>query len=150
MKKVFHDVYQDKHLTTLQVITSLKEHNLVYDKGLRAKSGIRGCFCSVRFKRVVYDNDDDDDVDHYNNGVSKVDKAVIVRMEDHMETVNELKDFKAKYAVLEQKLANMTTQPPPVISKHKSKTKHVKVIKVDADDESKTVGEFVNSLGIFN
>ena len=150
MKKAFHDVYQDKHLTTLQVITSLKEHNLVYDKGLRAKSGIRGCFCSVRFKRVVDDDDEDDDVDHYNNGVSDVDQAVTVRMEDHMKTVNELKDFKAKYAVLEQKLANMTTQPPPLKSKHKSKTKHVKVIKVDADNESKTVGEFVESLGIFN
>jgi len=49
MREAFLRMYPDKHLTTLQVITSLRDKRLEYD-GQKRCDGIRGCFTGVRFK----------------------------------------------------------------------------------------------------
>lgn len=40
----------NRHLKELDIITALKEKGVKYDKGIRSKTGVRGCFCGVLFK----------------------------------------------------------------------------------------------------
>lgn len=56
MRELFLEMYPEKHISTLQVISALKDHKLIYDKGVRDKN-IRGCFIGV--KERTEDNIDD-------------------------------------------------------------------------------------------
>ena len=87
MKDAFLAMYPDKHLTTPQVRSSLKEHNIKYNMNLRSTNNIRGCFYCVRFNDDYDDNDDvkDKDVkdkdDPYEHGIDKSNQSIDVNVE---------------------------------------------------------------------
>ena len=87
MKNKFSEMYPDKHLTTVQVITSLTSKSILYNCNLRTKDNVRGAYYCVRFRKEneeVEDNDDDDE------NVDKTDKAVTMRVDDHKQIVDKL------------------------------------------------------------
>ena len=71
MKNTFLAKYPDKQLTTTQIITSLKEHYVLFNTNLRSTNKIRGCFYSIKFR---YDIDDDPGDDPYEYGIVKTKK----------------------------------------------------------------------------
>jgi hypothetical protein len=83
MRNEFLKMYPDKHLTTIQIMSSLKDRNIKYNTNLRSTGNIRGCYYGVKFSQ----QDDEDDED-YNNGINKVEQSV---------------DIHLKYKELEQK-----------------------------------------------
>jgi hypothetical protein len=62
MHEEFSNMYPNKKLTVLQIITSLKEKKITYDGKLRCDS-IQGCFFGVKFKSCKPSTPDDDDDD---------------------------------------------------------------------------------------
>jgi hypothetical protein len=58
MHKKFSETYPNKHLTTQQLITSLKERKIEYDRQLRSDY-IQGSFIGVKFKNNIVDEDYD-------------------------------------------------------------------------------------------
>jgi hypothetical protein len=57
MKNAFLKQYPDKHLTVLQVMTSLKDKGLVYNSKYRCEN-IQGCYVGVKFKTDDFDDGD--------------------------------------------------------------------------------------------
>lgn len=49
MREYFLSMYPDKHMTTLQVITALRDRRIEYD-GQKRCDGVKGCFVGVRLK----------------------------------------------------------------------------------------------------
>ena len=99
MKKEFLDMYPDKHLTTIQVITSLKERKILYNTNLRYVDNVRGCYYNVRFKtdRDIEKEDKNDKSDPYEAGINKIDQSIpnvtndeYVRLKEIEKLYNEL------------------------------------------------------------
>jgi hypothetical protein len=61
MLGLYKAFYPTKHLTPLQLITSLKEKKLNYDSGIRADGGIRGAFTGVTLKDDDFEDEDEND-----------------------------------------------------------------------------------------
>jgi hypothetical protein len=101
MKNEFLAMYPDKHLTTIQVMSSLKEHKLKYNMNLRSNDKIRGCFYGVKFCDNNNDDDDDnkDDLQDYENGVDKSNQSIDV----NKELIKQLTELQAKYDKLLEK-----------------------------------------------
>ena len=119
MRKLFLEMYPDRHLTTIQVMTSLKEHKIMYNTNIRSEGNVRGCYYGVKIKQEC----DDDD---YEFGIDKVDQSVDIN-----------KEWAKKYAELEAKyneLVNVQAKEVPNDEKPK-KVKKNKVIKKSNDDD---------------
>jgi hypothetical protein len=99
MRKAFLAMYPDKHLTTLQVITSLKEKKIQYNSNLRGSNNVRGCYWGVRFRG----DDDDDDDEEYDHGVNKQDQSVNMS-EEYVKVKDDRDMWKRRYEELMQKL----------------------------------------------
>jgi hypothetical protein len=80
MHDAFKVAYPEKHLSPIQLITSLKEKKLNYNCKLRA-AGIQGCFTGVMLREDgdLFERDDDDDA--HNADIDKSEKAVDIRVE---------------------------------------------------------------------
>ena len=59
MRKLFSSMYPDKHMSILQIISALKDKNIVYNCKYR-KNNIQGCFVGVKYKDDEYDEIDND------------------------------------------------------------------------------------------
>ena len=122
MKDAFLAMYPDKHLTTTQVMSSLKEHKIKYNMNLRSANNIRGCFYCVKLK---YDEDDEDDDDKdkkedpYEYGVDKTNQSVEVTV-----SLKKYQDLEDKYNKLLEKLNNQTHEL--VVTKEDEKPKKIK------------------------
>jgi len=91
MKSIFLAMYPDKHLTTTQIITSLKEHKVLYNTNLRSTNNIRGCFYNIKFRDDI---DDDPDDDPYEHGIVKTNQSIdTVSLKQYL-------DLEAKYKAL--------------------------------------------------
>ena len=96
MKNMFLAMYTDKHLTTSQIITSLKEHKLLYNTNLRYTNNIRGCFYNVKFR----DDDIDDDTDDnpYEYGIDKTNQSIdTVSLKQYLDLDAKYKKLLDKY-----------------------------------------------------
>jgi len=74
IRKKFLSMYPDKHMSVLQVISALKDKNVVYNCKYR-KNNIQGCFVGVRYK----DDDASDECDndgHHQSSISELFKEV--------------------------------------------------------------------------
>jgi hypothetical protein len=57
MREMFLQMYPEKHISTLQVISAMKDHKLVYDKGVR-DNNIRGCFIGIKARTDTMDEEE--------------------------------------------------------------------------------------------
>jgi len=57
MRELFLQMYPEKHISTLQVISAMKDHKLAYDKGVR-DNNIRGCFIGVKERTDTMDEEE--------------------------------------------------------------------------------------------
>ena len=73
MRTVFLKKYSDKHLNTIQVMQSMREHGLKYNTSMRGNDNVRGCYYGVKFKTDV---DDEENEQTFNNGVDKTPQHV--------------------------------------------------------------------------
>lgn len=78
MKNSFLAMYPDKHISTIQVMTSLKDRGLKYNMNMRSDNKIRGCFYGVKFS-----DREDDDID--DNNYSEVDEVNKELMKKYLE-----------------------------------------------------------------
>jgi hypothetical protein len=93
MRKAFLDMYPDKHLTAMQVKTSLTERKLIFKPDVRTNK-IKGSYIGVKFR--VEEEDDEED---YDNGIEKKDQSVdVIKL---MKTKYD--DLEAKYNTLLEK-----------------------------------------------
>jgi hypothetical protein len=53
MKDKFSEMYPDKHLTTVQVITALTAKSIPYNSNLRTKDNVQGAYYCVRFRKKM-------------------------------------------------------------------------------------------------
>jgi len=129
MRDAFLSMYPDKHLTTTQVITSMKQKDIQYNCNLRYNN-VRGAYPCIKFRT---EEDEFDDVE-YDNGIDKSEKAVTVSMEEYMKIKNELAELKKQ---MESK-----NKMPPLIFEEKKPTK-----KTVAKDEN--LDSFIDTMEIF-
>ena len=130
MRKLFLEMYPDRHLTTIQVMTSLKEHKIMYNTNIRSEGNVRGCYYGVKIKQEC----DDDD---YEFGIDKVDQSVDIN-----------KEWAKKYAELEAKyneLVNAQAKDVPNDEKPK-KVKKNKVIKKSDDDDDEFLDDDMDNF----
>ena len=75
MHEAFKLMYPEKHLTPLQLLTSLKEKKIDYNSGWRVH-GIQGCFYGITLREDddMY-NEDEEDAAH-NSGIDRGEKSV--------------------------------------------------------------------------
>lgn len=98
MHKLFMAVYPNKHLSVLQLITSLKEKKIIYNTKFRCDN-VQGCFTGVRIRksdniRGAFNNDDEED---YNNGIDKTPQNIeYVAKSDYDKLVGELMYYRLK------------------------------------------------------
>lgn len=93
MRTAFLQKYPDKHVTVLQVMTSLRDKGLIYNSKYRCDN-VQGCFVGIKF-RTEDDNDDDD----YENGVEKDDKridAMVFLKNENDELKKQIQELKAQ------------------------------------------------------
>ena len=88
MREAFLSMYKDKHLTVLQVISSLKDKKIKYEATYRIKD-IRGCFINVKFKAStttdIFNDDDDNNLDYIpNEGIIKTKDEEINRLKEQI------------------------------------------------------------------
>lgn len=168
MHALFSQMYTDKHLTSQQVISSMKDHKIEYS-GTHRCNNIKGCFLGVREK-------EDKEEDPTNHGVDETDKSIKYDVElkkenDKLrEELVELKKLLKKQQdpivevvevkVIEDKVTEDEAPPKKSKSKSKSKSeskseefskplKKKKVAKVDvreAENFGKECENFFNNL----
>jgi hypothetical protein len=97
MRNEFLKMYPDKHLTTIQIMSSLKDRNIKYNTNLRSTGNIRGCYYGVKFS--LQDDQDDED---YNNGINNADQAVDINLK-YKELEQQYKELQEKYNILNSK-----------------------------------------------
>lgn len=110
MRDAFLRMYPDKHLTTTQVITSMKQKDIMYNCNLRFNN-VRGAYPFIKFRT----DEDEEDEAEYDNGIDKSEKAVTVPIEEYMKLKNELAELK--------KLLESKNKMPPLICEEKKPTK---------------------------
>jgi len=156
MRKAFLTMYPDKHLTTVQVMTSLKERKINYNCNMRCSyTKIRGCYYGVKFSNDDYDSDEEDPLE---NGVDKTDKSI------HISIDEQIAHLKARILNLEKKKMNekiLIEQnkdiPPLRVFGNKTNTeprtkpaKVVEVIETDNDSEDdEVIRKLVENSAIF-
>lgn len=111
MRSAFLRKYPDKHVTVLQVMTSLRDKGLIYNSKYRCDN-VQGCYVGVKFK--VDENDDD-----YDNGVDKSEKSVDV----NMFLQNENTELKKQIKELQKQLDELKTNKPKKVKKSKPDNK---------------------------
>jgi hypothetical protein len=93
MREMYLQMYPDKHITVLQIISSLRDKRINYDKGFR-HDNIRGCFIGVKAKADIMDEDEEEG--------EKKEKTI-------NDIKKELQEMKKKYDQL-KKILNMKRQ----------------------------------------
>jgi hypothetical protein len=93
MRTVFLNMYPDKHLTTIQIMTALKDRKIQYNPNLRSSGNIRGCYYGVKFSM---NNNQEEENDNLSNGVDQTDQSVDV----YKELEDKYKDLENKYNAL--------------------------------------------------
>ncbi len=74
MRKAFLEKYPDKHVTVLQVMTSLRDKGLIYNSKYRCDN-VQGCYVGVKFA-----TDDECDDEEYEKGIDKKEQAIDAMM----------------------------------------------------------------------
>ena len=93
MRDMFLKMYPDKHLTTIQVMTALKEHKILYNTNMRSSGNVRGCYYGVHTK---LDIDEEEEQKALEMGVDKSDQSV-----------NQDEYWKQQFAELQAKYNNL-------------------------------------------
>ena len=93
MHSKFHEMYPNRHLKELDIITSLKSRKIAYDKSVRNEDSIRGCFIGVKLKSDNLHKALDYDVEQ------SIDDAVHPSV---LEMENEITRLKAEIAELKK------------------------------------------------
>lgn len=111
MHKKFHEMYPNKRLKELDIITSLKERNITYDKGVRSTESVRGCFTGVKFKGNDIDDGDDStavkDADKiYESILTCKTYSMTIPVSNLQKLFNHQEQLKRRITELENKLKN--------------------------------------------
>lgn len=127
METYFKKQYPDKHLSMVQLITSLKDKGLHYNASMRV-DGVRGCFTNIklRMKKLLKSGEEKQtDLTEYT-----------IQLENEIET------YKDEIEYLKQQLSMFNKQSKSIKSK---KSKMVKVKKVtfeyDTDNDDEPIPE---------
>ena len=96
MRKAFLAMYPDKHLTTIQVMTALKERDIKYNSNLRGHDKVRGCYYGVKFATM---DEDDDDEEELKKGIDTTYQSI----DPVKELKRQLEELQAKYNALQKK-----------------------------------------------
>jgi len=100
MREAFIAMYPQKHLTTLQIISALKDKGIKYNPGVRC-NGIRGSFTNVRFKNSL----DDNEIQQLSTNLDSDKKDLeINRLKDELATL------KTKFELIEQENIKLKTK----------------------------------------
>jgi phage/plasmid-associated DNA primase len=120
MKRAFQAKFPDKHLTVQQLISSLKEKNIVYDGTLRCDK-VKGCYIGVKFAFPA-----DYAFEDLDNDVTQSPKQPPVE-----DALNQMK----------QAQANQIAKQPPKVNKAKPKMQNVAAKHLDYDGTSDSNSE---------
>jgi hypothetical protein len=128
MRNLFIECYPDKKINILQIISSLKDKKIKYDKEKRSDN-VKGCFICVKIK----ENDDDDDIDA---NIIKVDFS-IKQPKTLKEKLDEIEFYKQHIKKLEQQFINDCDSQfhKEIKIKNKKVKEPVKQIKVEIKKE---------------
>ena len=129
MHKKFTSKFPDKHLSVLQVISSLKDHKICYNGTFRT-DGIRGCFTCVKFKEI-------DDDEEYNNGVDKSNKSVPLVLQSEYVCKLDFQKIEEENAKLRNEIKQLKEQKD-------------KKVKITTKEEIKSIEDLVNLQHLYN
>ena len=108
MKK-FNEMYPTRHLSTQQLISSLKSKEIMYSGTFRAPDGTKGTFYCVKSKVHCEDSDDDEDRKPVQNMFVKNDNSALLKENEALLKENET----LKKALLQQTKAEPTKPTKP-------------------------------------
>ena len=116
MRQEFLEMYKDKRMNIKQIISALKDKNIVYNGAYRS-NGIRGCFVGVKFSDDDDDYmiiDDEDQTDYYRDKYEemiKKNEQLLQRIKDlenntdtESDLSNDIKKTDKKYKKLQLKM----------------------------------------------
>jgi hypothetical protein len=125
MRTLFLKKYPDKHVTVLQVMTSLRDKGIVYNSKYRCDN-VQGCYVGVQVKC-------DDNDEEYENGVDKKDQSIDINI--FLKTENE--ELKKQIEQLKKQLEKIETPPKEVIKVEKPKKQLKEESDIDDDKPKK-------------
>jgi phage/plasmid-associated DNA primase len=116
MRELFLQMYPEKHISSLQVISALKDHKLVYDKGVRDKN-IRGCFICVKERTEQVD-----EVDPLSGEAQKDENEIKIeqqakQIEELLQKLKQLEEDNEKLKSAVKMKTVLETEPIPIVSK---------------------------------
>lgn len=125
MHTKFHEMYPKRHLKELDIITSLKSKGIQYDKGVRSRFSIRGCFVGVVFKEDIDEGvvgPVESDAVQYHEPIDPaiVSKKVLDKIklleDENKRLKEELASLKEPKKVVTKKIKKVFKTPPKVTS----------------------------------
>ena len=125
MHKEFKLIFPDKMLTSIQLISSLKDQNITYSSKFRC-DGLQGCYTGVKFKDQDVESEND-----YENGIEKKEQSVDIN--------KAYKELEAKYNALLASSKTVVKDKPESFDKYFGTPK--KIIKVSKESDYSTVDD---------
>jgi hypothetical protein len=121
MRELFISNYNDKRVNVLQVITSLKDKNIKYDKEKRC-DGVKGCFVCVKTKQDI-------NADPLEDNVEKIELSVSQPMANE-DILNKIKQYEEQIKLLQEQLLKNCNESFPTEQKVQVEIKQVIEVKV--------------------
>jgi len=135
LRKLFIEQFPNrKHITTQQLISSLKDHNLKYNYNVRCKeTKLKGCFIGVKLKDKEEFINDNNEVDPLDDGVEELDNnnELQKQLQQLKEQMEQMKKENEKLKTINSKLSKRL--------KDKTKDQYKRTNKDTKEDDIKEV-----------
>jgi hypothetical protein len=142
MYDIFHDMYPNKHLKELDIISALKEKRIIYDKGVRGRDSVRGCFIGVRLRN----DKDGDNEENKERHEALLSTNTEVKLEKATKRIAELESIveQLKSQLDQQKVKKVTTKIN--INKLRELNDQLDVENEQLDKEAKKITKVLDNL----